>query len=321
MPLSPERKAKYFEDMTNLLDTHGRLLIVAADNVRSSQMQRLRVALRGMATLLMGKNTLMRKVITKYVSDHPGHPYQALLPIIMGNVGILFIEDGQDMNEVRRVIDENRIPAPARVGGVAPINVYVEPGPTGCDPGQTAWFQALNIPTKINRGQIEIISRVHLIPIDTKVSESQAALLQKLSIEPFAYQLLVNQVYDNGAVFSPKVLDLTDDDIVVKFMSGVRAIAAIGLAVGYPTVASLPHSLNNAFKRLIAVAVETEYTFPKAEPFKEFLANPSAFAVAAPAAGGAAATEEVAEEEEEEEESADDGGAAGLFGDDDDDDW
>jgi len=30
------------------------------------------------------------------------------------------------------------------------------------------------------------------------------------------------------------------------------------------------------------------YTFPKADPYKAYLANPSAFAVAAPAASGAA---------------------------------
>ena len=60
------------------------------------------------------------------------------------------------------MITSNKVPAPARVGSVAPVDVFVEPGPTGCDPGQTAWFQALNIPTKINKGQIEMISRVSL---------------------------------------------------------------------------------------------------------------------------------------------------------------
>ncbi len=46
-------------------------------------------------------------------------------------------------------------------------------------------------------------------------------------------------------------------------------VAAVSLAVGYPTMASLPHSINNAFKMLLAVTVECEnYTFDQAEPFK-----------------------------------------------------
>ena len=77
--------------------------------------------------------------------------------------------------------------APARSGTVAPCDVIVPAGPTGCDPGQTAFFQALAIPTKIAKGQIEIISDVKLITLGEKVGSSEAALLQKLNIKPFSY--------------------------------------------------------------------------------------------------------------------------------------
>ena len=52
--------------------------------------------------------------------------------------------------------------------------------------------------------------------------------------------------------------------------------------------------------------METDYTFPEAQIFKDYLADPSKFASAAPAAGGeaaaAAAPEPEPEPEEEEEE-------------------
>ncbi|CAN0282083.1 unnamed protein product, partial [Hapterophycus canaliculatus] len=38
-------------------------LLFQADNVGSNQMAKIRFALRGSATVLMGKNTMMRKVI------------------------------------------------------------------------------------------------------------------------------------------------------------------------------------------------------------------------------------------------------------------
>jgi large subunit ribosomal protein LP0 len=71
-----------------------------------------------------------------------------------------FIFTNGDLGEVRTVIEAHRVPAPARVGAVAPSDVFVPPGPTGCDPGQTSFFQVLQIPTKIAKGQIEITNEV-----------------------------------------------------------------------------------------------------------------------------------------------------------------
>ncbi len=88
------------------------------------------------------------------------------------------------------------------------------------------------------------------------------------------------------------VLDIDDSQIVAKFSCALASVAALSLEIGYPTQASLPHSVGNAFKTLVAIAVNLDtYSFAEAAPFKAFLADPSAFASAAPAAaaGGAAA--------------------------------
>jgi len=314
MPLSQARKAEYFVKLEELLNTYSKLFIVEVDNVGSNQMQQIRHALRGQAELLMGKNTMIRKVLSIFLKKNPGHPYEQLMPYVKGNVGFVFT-DG-DVAQVRDLITANRVPAPARVGGIAPCDVVVPPGPTGCDPGQTSFFQVLQIATKIVKGQIEIVSDVNLIKKGDKVGMSEAALLQKLKIQPFSYGLVVQQVYDNGSMFEPAVLDLTDDILTAKFMSGVINVAAVSLQLGVPTLASLPHSIANAFKRLVAVAVQCEtYTFPKAEAYKNFLKNPGAFASAAPAAAAAAGSApKVEAKKEEESESAEEMGGMDMFG-------
>lgn len=123
------------------------------------------------------------------------------------------------------------------------------------------------------------------------------------------------QVYDSGTVFDPEILDITPEDIRIKFLSGVRNIAALSLAIGYPTVASVPHSIVNGLKNLIAIAVETDINFKEAEMSKEYLKDPSKFASAvsaAPAAAATATAEKKEEKKEESEESEDDMGF-GLF--------
>jgi len=296
--------------MIALLDEYPKCFLVGADNVSSKQMQQIRMSMRGYGVVLMGKNTMMRKAIRGHMNNNPD--LERLLPHIKGNIGFVFTNG--DLIEVRDKLLENKVAAPARAGAISPVDVIVPSQNTGLGPEKTSFFQALAIPTKISRGTIEIINDVKLLKPGDKVGASESTLLNMLKISPFTYGLEIQQVYDQGTVFSPEVLDITDDDIRAKFMEGVRNIASVCLQIGYPTVASVPHSIVNGFKNLLAIAAETEITFPEAEQMKAYLADPSAFAVAAPAAAeeeAPAAVEEAAKEESEEE--SDDDMGFGLF--------
>merc|ERR1712192_125814 len=143
-------------------------------------------------------------------------------------------------------------------------------------------------------GTIESINAVDLIMAGDRVGIGNATLLNMLKVSPFTYGLIVQKVYDSGSVFDPEILDITDDDLKAKFMAGVANVAAVSLAISYPTIASVPHSVVNGMKNLLAVAAVTEISFKEAETLKAFLADPSAFAAAA-----AAAKEESEEEEDD----------------------
>ncbi|XP_033939558.1 large ribosomal subunit protein uL10 [Pseudochaenichthys georgianus] len=305
-------KSNYFLKIIQLLDDFPKCFVVGADNVGSKQMQTIRLSLRGRAVVLMGKNTMMRKAIRGHLENNPA--LEKLLPHIKGNVGFVFTKE--DLTEVRDLLLHNKVPAAARAGALAPCEVTVPAQNTGLGPEKTSFFQALGITTKISRGTIEILNDVNLIKTGDKVGASEATLLNMLNISPFSFGLNIQQVYDNGSVYSPEVLDITEASLHAKFLEGVRNIASVCLTIGYPTLASVPHTIINGFKRVLAVAVETDYSFPLADKVKAFLADPSAFAaVAAPvvaAAEAAPAAKEEAKEESEAEGSDDDMGF-GLF--------
>jgi len=299
-----EWKANYFTRIIELLDEYDSCLLVGVDNVGSKQMQEIRQAMRGHGEILMGKNTMIRKAINGHLKENP--KLEKLLPYIVGNVGFVFTKE--DLGEIRKKLLENKRGAPAKTGAIAPCDVKLPPQNTGMGPEKTSFFQALQIPTKISRGTIEILNEVHIIKVGEKVGASEAALLGMLNIMPFSYGLGVQQVYDNGTVYSPEVLDVTSEDIRARFIGGVRNVASASLVVGYPTKASLPHSVANAFKNLLSVAAVTDITFKQAEMLKEYLANPSKFASAAPVAAAPVAAKEEAKKEEVKEESDDDMG-------------
>jgi large subunit ribosomal protein LP0 len=274
-----QRKQQYFTRLIKLLDEYPCILIVGADNVGSNHMQQIRKALRAKGSiLLMGKNTMIRKAIRGHAANNPA--LEGLLPLVRGNIGFVFTKG--DLSEVKKIIQTNRVEAPAKQGAIAPVKVVVPAMNTGLEPTQTSFFQALNIQTKIARGQIEIIQDVNLIEEGQKVGASEANLLAKLNIKPFSYGLALTMVYDNGSIYSPKVLSLSEEDLLKKFSNGVRNIASVSLQIGVPTVASLPHSIARAYKNVLSVSLASEYTFEKAQQIKDYLANPSKFAASAP---------------------------------------
>merc|ERR1712241_384716 len=304
-------KANYFTKIVQLLDEYPKCFLVEADNVGSKQMQQIRMSLRGHAVVLMGKNTMMRKAIRGHLPNNP--KLEALMNHIRGNVGFVFTKE--DLVSIRDMLLANKVKAPAKAGALAPLDVQVPAQNTGLGPEKTSFFQALNIPTKITKGTIEITNNVNLITAGDKVGMSEATLLNMLGISPFTYGLVVTKVYDSGSIFDPSILDITDEDLKAHVLAGIRNIASLCLKIGYPTVASVPHSIINGMKNLMAVAAMTDITFKEAEMMKAYLADPTAFAVAAPVAVEAVKedTPEAKKEESEDDDSMD-GGMFDMFG-------
>lgn len=223
-----------------------------------------------------------------------------------------FIFTNADLNKTRDVILAEKVAAPARAGAVAPLDVYVPAGNTGMEPGKTAFFQALGVPTKIARGTIEITTDLKLVEAGSKVGASEATLLNMLNISPFTYGMSIAQIYDGGQTFSPSVLDIKEEQLLKALSSAIATITQISLAANFPTLPSIIHSLINSYKKVLAVAVETDYSWEGISELKDRIANPDAYAGAAPAATTDAEPDKPAEAadekpEEPEEESGDEG--------------
>ena len=311
---------------------YNKVMFVEVDNVTSKQICVMRKMLRDInAKMIMGKNTHFKAAIADITTepDQRKDDYEermarfggwkarphlnVIRDQLIGNTGMIFTNG--DLAGVKDILDTQTRAAPAKVGAVAPKDVVVPPGPTGMDPKQTQFFQALNIATKIVKAQIEIVNPVTVITEGDKITPSQAALLDKLKICPFEYKMHIKTFMDNGKLFNAKVLSITNDQILEFFSEGANNLTSISLASGYVVSSATPHMIINAFKNLAGAAIAGNYDFPQLAAIKA--AAKAGPATAAPAAGGggqAAAAAEAPKEEEEEE----DVDMGGMFGDDDD---
>jgi len=302
------RKSAYWTKLNAALDEYKNILIIGVDFVGSKQMQQTRISLRKeKAIVLMGKNTIIRKVFRERAEKNP--QLEGLMPYIFGNIGFVFTNG--DLNTLRQIVTANKVPAGAKTGVIAPIDVVIPPGPTGLDPGQTSFFQTLNIGTKIVKGSIEMTVASKVCTKGEKISASAVALLNKLNIRPFEYGITVDTVYENGATYSVKVLDMGENDLVNMFTNAAGRLAAVSFALGYINQVTLPHSFGRAFRMICSIALETGYDFDELKAVKEAIANPGAAAPAATKAAAPAAAAAKAPEPEPEEETAP---AVDLFG-------
>lgn len=135
---------QYDKRLCEYLDEFDTAFLVHADNVGSKQFMDIRRALREMDTpVLMGKNTLIRRCIRLYCERSGNDAWGAVIPHMIGNVGLVFTK--KPLTEIRDKIAEFKVGAAARVGVVAPNDVFIPAGGTGLDPSQTSFFQVRTI--------------------------------------------------------------------------------------------------------------------------------------------------------------------------------
>mmetsp|Transcript_22480 Transcript_22480/g.30082 ORF Transcript_22480/g.30082 Transcript_22480/m.30082 type:complete len:332 (-) Transcript_22480:229-1224(-) len=323
-----QAKAARWSEFQEACISFSKCLFVEVDNVTSKQISVMRKQLRDIgAKMIMGKNTHMKAAISDLTAEpdakiHEDYeerkknfqprPYLNIIAAqLRGNTGLIFTNG--DLSEIKAILDTHVRAAPAKVGSLAPKDVIVPPGPTGMDPKQTGFFQALNIATKIVKAQIEIVNPVTVIMSGDKVGPSQAALLDKLKILPFEYKMVIRAFLEGGKLVDAKVLSITAEDILESFSANASNLTKLSLGSGYIVSSAAPHLIINAFKNLAGAAIASDYDFPA-------LAALKSAAAAAPSAGGAAAGAPAAEAAKEAEpEPEEDVDMGDLFGGGDDD--
>lgn len=103
------RKQEFAARLYKLLADNKNVLIINADNVGSQSMHVVRAELRKgpRATILMGKNTMIKYVIRKYANDTGNQSFNKLADLCKLNVGLVFTND--DMKDVRDVLEKNKV--------------------------------------------------------------------------------------------------------------------------------------------------------------------------------------------------------------------
>jgi large subunit ribosomal protein LP0 len=252
----------------------------------------------------------MNKAITTYIKagDFPSfHTKEGLnaLNDKICNLQCLLIFTNEEVGKVTDITSKFIVEKQARIGSISPIEVIIPAGPTGMDSSQIEYFQALKIPTKVIKNQLEIVTATKILTVGAKITLSEINLMKKFNIKPYKHFVIITQIYMSGKLYDSGILKITNDYMKSVTDRCIRNVAAFSIASGVTNKASAPHIIVECFKNILGLSLASKIDIPQTKLMTAAAAEP--VEVAAPKKA-----EKVKEAEPEPEEDA--GGFGDLFG-------
>jgi large subunit ribosomal protein LP0 len=185
----------------------------------------------------------------------------------IANIQVLIIFTNEDLGKITEITSKFIIEKQAKTGAISPIEVTLAAGSTGMDASQIEYFQALNIPTKVIKNQLEIITATKILVVGQKITLSEINLMKKFNIKPYKHLIQILHIYLNGKLYDNAILKINDEYLKKRVAEGIQNLTAFSLAANIPTKASAPHIIGNAFKNIIGLSLATNVVIPQAKAF------------------------------------------------------
>jgi large subunit ribosomal protein LP0 len=219
---------------------------------------------------------------------------------------LIFTND--EISKITDITSKFIVEKQAKVGAISPIEVIIQAGATGMDSSQIEYFQALKIPTKVIKNQLEIVTATKILTVGSKITLSEINLMKKFNIKPYKHLVQIRNIYLNGKLYDSGILKITNDYMKSVLEKCVRNVAAFSIASGVTNRASAPHVIQAAFKNILGLSLASGVEIPQTKLLTA--------AAAAPAPAKKEEKKEVKKEEKkpEPEPEEDAGGFGDLFG-------
>ncbi|MHA1202942.1 MAG: 50S ribosomal protein L10 [Candidatus Heimdallarchaeaceae archaeon] len=237
--------------------------LVKIDNISARVVQNIRKDLHKEAKIVMAKNSFMKLALDGVKKDIKG--IEKLTEYIVGSCA--FLLTNTNPYKLASYMNDNKVPAPAKAGQVAPNDVIIRPMNTGIPPGPViAELQSLGLKTRIEGGQIRISEEAVVTKEGERVNRTVALLLRRLNIEPFQTGLNFVVAFEGGDLIAGK-------DLIINYNMYEQNLkwaysSALNLAVnaGIITKQSVALIINNANRFALNLSVNAGIINSKSLP-------------------------------------------------------
>ena len=221
--------------------------IIAAVNMEglpAPQLQKMKAQLRGKIELTMTKRRIMKHAIEGIKGKKKN--IELIEPYLRGMPALIFTKENPF--SLFKTLKKSKTKAPAKAGQIAPFDIIVPKGPTSFMPGPVIGELAeLGIKSGVENGKVAIKADSVAVKEGEKISAKAAGILTRLGINPMEVGLNVTAVYENGDIFTAKVLDIDEDKFKADLSKAVSGSFNLAINIGYPTKETINTLIGKAF--------------------------------------------------------------------------
>ncbi len=322
-----EEKLKAVTEIASLCEAYKTVGLVRMVKIGSSKIAALRAKLRGTALIRMAKKSVIDRALQK-VNGKPG--IAAMMDRFTEKTGpSALVFTNLPAIKIRRLFDENKTKARAKIGEVMLNDVVVAAGNTKLPPGPAITeLNAVGLATRMQDGTIWVTKDCVVVKAGQAVDSKTAAVLTKLNVEPVEVLIDLYVAYENGEVLDKDALKIDVDKFKGMFLAAQSNALKLSIEAGIVTPENAKIVIQRAFSKAKALAMKLPIIIP--ELVKEYLAKAQAEALvlnakvtgkplaapAAPAQAPAAKddSKKKGEEPKEEEKKEESVGLGDLFG-------
>lgn len=172
------------------------VMVISIKSLPSAQFQDIKKKLRGKAKINVAKKSTVR-----FALDHCGiKELHGLVKYVDDSTALLFSD--VDAFEISSILTDEKSPAKAKAGQIAPSDIEVKAGPTELLPGpDISALSAVGLIPKVEKGKIAVMQDKVIAKEGDEITEALASIMAKLDIIPFEVGVEPVAAYMNGKVY------------------------------------------------------------------------------------------------------------------------
>ncbi len=176
--VSEAKKAKV-KELAELMKKKT-VMVISIKSLPSAQFQDIKKKLRSKA-----KVQVVKKSLVNFALDHSGiKELNDLVPYVDDSTAMLFSDS--DAFEISGILANEKSPAKAKAGQIAPSDIEVKAGPTELIPGpDISALSAVGLIPKVENGKIAVMQDKIIAKEGDTITEALASIMAKLDIIPF----------------------------------------------------------------------------------------------------------------------------------------
>jgi len=251
----PDWKLKKIDEIVSKMKNSKTIGIVDIKGIPAKEFHALRSKLRDNLYIEVVKKTILKFAIERVKDDLKNING---LEDKLGEMPALVLSQ-VDPFKLSKIFSENRTPAFAKAGQIAPEDIVVKAGPTPFAPGpMLSDLKSKGLKVKVEAGKIAIQEDSTVVKKGEVISEDVAGLLTKLGMKPMEVGLNFVSAWNDGDVFGKEVLTFDVKEIVSKLESAASRAFKLSIGLPYPTKENISLLISKAFNEAKTLAKERD---------------------------------------------------------------